>query len=481
MRNYTKKLFSFIILLTIFTSVFSTNIYASEIEESPYLNTYAAYFFYNLTSNFGLNKEGSCGYVAAGMLLSFYDSYWNDGFILEDYDQMGILMPSSYVVSTSPGTKQEVDWTTKPEYTDYNDFIDDYASECLHLRLLQINRDKLGVCDQSSPNQKKYRSTNKPDKGEWEINIYEVKEVIQRYFSLLPNDENSQKIKSNVTIGISANFDDNEPKTNEAIFAEMIEKVISGTPVIYFGYSETTDEGHFMIAYDYNEATDEICFHTGWNTTTSITNKNTDLFIYNTNTAILWFEINEETFSQNCSYNYSYNSSTTISAFCFCQVHSELPSHSDNHILLDSYDSESHYQSCHCGETINVANHNLVCSYLSSTKHIELCTVCDYIDKKANHRYTVISNPTEDGHTLSCACGASTAESHFEHSYISQSKLLHNVYCKCGYFLYSFPHQMVSVGTVNKCRDCGFVGSGGLLPPGQIIAGVEDENDVSTE
>lgn len=47
---------------------------------------YMSQYFLNLTDNFPLNSHGSCGYVAISMLLSYYDTYWSDGFIPEGYE-----------------------------------------------------------------------------------------------------------------------------------------------------------------------------------------------------------------------------------------------------------------------------------------------------------------------------------------------------------------------------------------------------------
>lgn len=47
---------------------------------------YASQYFKNLNSNFGNNVYGTCTYVAIGMLLSFYDTYWDDNFIDDNYD-----------------------------------------------------------------------------------------------------------------------------------------------------------------------------------------------------------------------------------------------------------------------------------------------------------------------------------------------------------------------------------------------------------
>ena len=52
-------------------------------------NNYSSYYFKNLYTNFGNNKYGTCSYVSLGMLLSFYDSYWDD---VEVNDNMSFLV-----------------------------------------------------------------------------------------------------------------------------------------------------------------------------------------------------------------------------------------------------------------------------------------------------------------------------------------------------------------------------------------------------
>lgn len=49
-------------------------------------NHYASFYFDGLNKNFGNNTYGTCNYVAIGMILSFYDTYWDEGFIPEKYD-----------------------------------------------------------------------------------------------------------------------------------------------------------------------------------------------------------------------------------------------------------------------------------------------------------------------------------------------------------------------------------------------------------
>ena len=65
------------------------------------------YYFENLVDNMGSNTQilytGSCGYVAIGMVLSYYDSIITDNVIAETYDVTSTKSFSSYSsISTSP-------------------------------------------------------------------------------------------------------------------------------------------------------------------------------------------------------------------------------------------------------------------------------------------------------------------------------------------------------------------------------------------
>lgn len=57
---------------------------------------FAPYYFSNLNGRFGKNVKGSCTYVAVDMLLSYYDSFWNDNFCLKNMmEKMFLLMKRS--------------------------------------------------------------------------------------------------------------------------------------------------------------------------------------------------------------------------------------------------------------------------------------------------------------------------------------------------------------------------------------------------
>lgn len=42
---------------------------------------YSSYYFSHLNDNIGINVKGSCTYIALGMLLQYYDTYYDDSII----------------------------------------------------------------------------------------------------------------------------------------------------------------------------------------------------------------------------------------------------------------------------------------------------------------------------------------------------------------------------------------------------------------
>ena len=59
---------------------------------TSYDNFMTAYYD-NLTYNYGINYKNSCGYIALGMLLSYYDTYLYDGIIPEQFDAVSLFVP----------------------------------------------------------------------------------------------------------------------------------------------------------------------------------------------------------------------------------------------------------------------------------------------------------------------------------------------------------------------------------------------------
>lgn len=111
---------------------------------------YAPYYFSNLKHNYGYNVKGSCTYIAFNMLLSFYDTYWDDSYIPENYDMNTILPSNNFDINVidsveSPATYGEeyslVSGKTTQEY--YN-IVEQYSNFYHHLKLIEIGKQIFG-------------------------------------------------------------------------------------------------------------------------------------------------------------------------------------------------------------------------------------------------------------------------------------------------------------------------------------------------
>ena len=54
-------------------------------EERLMRESYMYYYFANLGNHIEENVVGTCGYIALGMLLTYYDTYWDDSLVSDSY------------------------------------------------------------------------------------------------------------------------------------------------------------------------------------------------------------------------------------------------------------------------------------------------------------------------------------------------------------------------------------------------------------
>ena len=73
----------------------------------PEYSNYMQYYFYNLKNNYAMNLYGSCGYVAVGMFLSYYDTFHDDRIIPDYFDETGSIDGRNIENNQSPGIKTE--------------------------------------------------------------------------------------------------------------------------------------------------------------------------------------------------------------------------------------------------------------------------------------------------------------------------------------------------------------------------------------
>ena len=228
---------------------------------------YAPVYFGNLRSNFGTNRFGTCAFVAMGMLLSFYDTYWDDS-----------IVPSAYeVVATSTGDP-------------VNGSIDSPGS-CESASL--IGNSNVGY----------YLSTIVPNNDGAYLDM-KLMTLADYYFMEFPGlDENVTGLDysgmyslfqyylysymgfSTSDIGFIAETGTGTGQArSESVREFAVEKVSEGIPVLLSvgtDCSPTTGR-HAVIAYDYDESNDLLYCHMGWGTkATHVTIESFGYYSYN--------------------------------------------------------------------------------------------------------------------------------------------------------------------------------------------------------
>ena len=110
------------------------NIYLTE--------NYASYYYSNLKRNYSYNRMQSCGYVAISMLLSFYDTYWDDDFIPESYDEPGDSHDPTedYLTLESTGVFREGGEYVAATIDEYELKIEEYQDEVFQYFLILYGR-----------------------------------------------------------------------------------------------------------------------------------------------------------------------------------------------------------------------------------------------------------------------------------------------------------------------------------------------------
>lgn len=199
-------------------------------------NNYSSYYFYNLDDNFSNNAYGSCGYVATGMLLSFYDAYWDDTVIEAKYDvhstfegglQDGADFHLVPMDSPSPGIEFEPsELVGGLSVKEYVELAKKKADEYFQFKLFEIGLDGLD-----------FGMTGQKIESLMRSYLYEYRNY-SRDDILIEYAQKPAKEK-------------------------IIDKLESGVPVI-LAVAEEGGGSHVVIGYDCNRKKGEIYVHPGW-------------------------------------------------------------------------------------------------------------------------------------------------------------------------------------------------------------------------
>lgn len=286
-------------------------------ESDLYMDTFACNYFINLKDNAAYNKAGSCGYVAIALLLSYYDTYWNDDIVPETYDQ------SSLSLDVSPGVRNEYEafgGMTRDQYVNAI-YEDENINNYFQFLLFKLARDSTGESTMST----------------FGVSYTKMRDMINyylfSYLGLLTNECFVQTVNSNVEEFVKEKVSNGEP-------------VIVGIP------------GHVTVAYDYDILQDQLYGYWGWRDSNNhapytnfsdayaialnLEHKHSDNYIIN----------GVETCSCRLSYhvhNYDYNSKFVGDSghekICFC----EMVENCAGTVTARSINASKHRKNCSCG------------------------------------------------------------------------------------------------------------------------------------
>jgi len=292
-------------------------------------NNFMQSYFDNLTTNMGRNYKGSCGYVAIGMLLSYYDTYLNDNIIPEVYDIVSSGGTNNMVSRrNSPGIMNDIVATNDRSTAGlYLAAMQNISNISLHAKLIMIgnNLGFYNVFDDENP-----AETN------FSMREYVINDYLQNFIGFYSSSYSFNYYKP---LFINATSSNN-------VRNYTIDKIQAGYPVL-LSIRNSNNEGHVVVAYDYDEDNDLIYTNMGWNSyTTHVTPESQDFTKYTSALVIDW------NISHNHSDNYGVTTNGITSYYCYDSASIEYRHHAEanytNYQQING-DYSYHYATCTCG------------------------------------------------------------------------------------------------------------------------------------
>lgn len=233
------------------TDALFNKLIAKTVNKSYINDTYSSYYFYNLRENFGNNAYGSCGYVSLGMLLSFYDAYWDDS-----------LIPNSYDVSTifTPKKQQLADFDLVPSNTDSPGIRFESAdlfngcSAKEYLEVAKLNKDSYFQFKLFNLSENCFGSFKLDDRnGTLGLSGGQMSQLLNYYLHTYRQYSNKEAVV-------------NIYESNNAAYMKnnAVKNIKDGKPTILVVKQPNSKKAHSVVAYDYDQINDEIYVHPGW-------------------------------------------------------------------------------------------------------------------------------------------------------------------------------------------------------------------------
>ena len=285
---------------------------------------YLRNYFKGLTENFGYNHKGSCSYIAAEMILSYYDSYLCDNIIPEQYD----------VVSTGNGydmiNRNNSPGTINDKISDDRDYINSLSKEDYYNELKQ-----------------KFGDTS------FQLKLFDI--AIAKnldggdYFSLSCSKAGTVMINNLIDVGYKyfedfmINYKSSDGGGDVKQF--ILDNIDAGRPVLVSGRGK--NGGHSFVCYDY-DSKEKIYAHMGWHSDTIYTHfdpfsANNEPNCYNEQLEALAIRFFSE------EHTHSYNYMVGNKAYCYCDE--EIETYHNHNYTYVGVNKTNHRASCNCGKS----------------------------------------------------------------------------------------------------------------------------------
>ncbi|MBE5764171.1 MAG: hypothetical protein E7339_01025 [Clostridiales bacterium] len=374
-------------------------------------SSFMKYYFHNLKENHGFNYQGSCGYVAVGMLFAYYDTFHDDRIIPESYDKFfDVNEYTAYIngnpydminLQSSPGFGNDiienpigyVPTEGFPYYantlsaTEYYNVVESRIETELHSYLISLGHEK-GWYKPSNP-RKEYCSTTHAN----------LLELIPYYLLEKYPSDNSNQFSGFSTADFTLSSIEKSDAYGNNVKNFVINQIDAGNPVLLaltWGGS-----GHVVIAYDYEIVNGEIeifC-HFGWGNGSTRKSLNNPVFGGYRSAIVLQWNTPHV-----CSNNY--NRAEIVDGvrqdYYYCYEHKDIItydhvcSNSIHNYGIETYAITSssakyyHKAICHCENVIN-QSHTVNAS--------GFCTVCS---QHVNHNFTY-NYKDNNTHVINCS------------------------------------------------------------------------------
>ena len=397
-------------------------------------------YFTNLTTNIGDNPACLCVDVAMCMIISYYDTYYNDNIIPEEFDIDSLSFNNDYVyygALSSPGIVSSISsmyYSYDPNSFSY------YMTSSQRQQYLLTTNDYM--VDRILPITKMSSGTV--------INLSD-RPHIRSYLA-----ENMESIN-----GLFQNFSFQYTDVMDLGFDACKEAIDNGYPIILDPHGEG-QYGHAAVAFDYDENTNSLIFHNGfkYGQVPSTYGDMISSIPIQADKITGWaFSISPSQTSQHvCSNNYyELNPDGSKTYYCPCMLNGMSYSnhnHNINHTHSYAFNEDdeliqtaTHYESCPSCLSLN-QNLTINDDYSYASSKVLECDIDGFVQNNDNT------------HTITFICNNTMTESHHVIDFECVGTDVHEGYCICGSLGYESHDWCLPVmidGNIEYICICGLI------------------------